>query len=121
MSDYKSAAFVEGGRVPGAASAAEWHYRINRAVRLDGAQVFEVLLTCDDPHRKGGKLYSLLAEFATLEQAREASGMLYFWLAEFATLEQAREAAHRVLTDMTIFMHSLEALDVARKGPPHAR
>ena len=98
MSDYKSAAFVEGGRVDGVApgaSDAEWHYRINRLARLDGPHVYEVLLTCDDPHRKGGTLY--------------------YWLSEFATLEQAREAAHRVLSDMVIFMNRPEALGVARK------
>lgn len=86
MSDYKSAAFVEGKPLGG-----DWHYRINRATRVDGEQVYAVMLTYEDPFNKGRKLH--------------------VWLSEFATLEQARDAAHSVLSDMTIYMNRIDSIN----------
>jgi hypothetical protein len=91
MSDYKSAAFVEGKPLGG-----DWHYRINRATRLDGEQVYAVLLTYEDPSNRGRKLH--------------------VWLSEFGTLEQARDAAHSVLSDMTIYMNRIDSINPAHKS-----
>jgi len=91
MSDYKTAAFVEGKPLGG-----DWHYRINRATRLDGEQVYAVLLTYEDPSNRGRKLH--------------------VWLSEFSTLDQARDAAHRVLSDMTVYMHGIDDLNPARNN-----